>query len=1005
MLKEEVFFAAFHIFPVPAVVLLADAPKFTISEVNEEYIKVSHHSREQLVGKGFFEVFPGNPADPARTGASQLEESLLRVIRDCKSHQMDIQRYDIAVPGIDGYQEKYWRSKNTPIVGPDGSVSSILLAVEEVTAQVMAEAAGKKLQGERDLIMKVGEIFGEDNLHASLAEVLRELCIYVGSGLGEVWTTGLDAAGVNFSSRYDELDDFISHEKGMFGALAESAFQEREWKTWTVAGSRFVGIPVMNNGSVLAVLVFRSGAEWHQEMLSRNLITQIAKHIQRKKSETEFAQYFHLSKDMLCIVGYDGYFKKLNRAFTEVLGHSEEELLSQPFRSFVHPDDLDATEHTMNTIRSGKAVSRFKNRYLTRDGEIRWFEWTTTSVDRDRAMYGIARDVTAEEALEKEIGRQQRQFKAMFEEAPVSMAILKGPELIFDSANTLYYKLTGKQTLIGRRVRDVFPEVVGQGYFEKIDHTYQTGETIHEPEALIQMRNDETGELRDVYMNYMLQPYYGTEGEIEGIFYFGVDVTSQVLSRRKIEESEHRYSELIQNLPVAFFTTDKEGRIMMFNKSAIKLWGRKPAPGQEVWCESWELFRSDMSPLPREECPTMITLRTGLPVRGLDIILKQPDGTYRHIMPHPSPLLDAEGALTGVMNILIDITERKKAEEELDKLSLIARKTVNAVLITDPEGKIEWVNEAFTRLTEYTFDEAVGQTAEALLHGEGTEPKPVRRAGEAPVPFECVMLKYSKSGRPFWVEVHNQPLFDARGKLVRYFEIETDITEKRHAYDSLLRAKNETSSFARQLNSVLEDERSRISREMHDEFGQQLAGLKMSLVSLRRHSAGDPKVQQIVNSTLVDADRAIQTLRRIATDLRPGLLDTLGLFAAIEWLTTEFEKKTGIECSLSISGTSAKPDKDISICFFRVCQEALTNIMRHSGASKVRVMLTEKSGMLQLAVSDNGKGVPDSIIHNPYSMGLLGMRERANLVGGKLGIRSEPDRGTTVQLEVALPNG
>ncbi|HEY1025182.1 MAG TPA: PAS domain S-box protein, partial [Sphingobacteriaceae bacterium] len=866
----------------------------------------------------------------------------------------------------------------------------------------------RKQHRERDLMSQIGQIFGkEENVYLCLASVLHELCRYMHTELGEVWTTNMDGTELHFSSRYDALEDHITDDAGIFSSLADRSFRERQWKRSAIAGRTYTSLPVTFNQRVIAVFVIGDGDEPLEFLLGQNVLDQLANHLQRKRSEDELNQYFRMSHDMLFILGYDGYFKKINPAFTAVLGYSENELLERPFIEFVFADDLKTTENLGKRIRNGEPVHHFKNRYVTKSGQVRWLEWNTTPIRREKMLFGIARDVTSQETMEREIWRQQRQFAALFEEAPVSMAILKGPDLIFESANALYYKLTGKKNIIGKTVKEVFPEVHGQGYFEKLDHTYKTGRTITEPEARITMKSDETGNLEEVFMNYMLQPYLGMNGEIEGIFYFGMDVTWQVQARRKIEESEQRYSELIQNLPVAFFTTDLEGRIMLYNKSAVALWGRKPQVGRDIWCDSWDTCLPDLTPLPAEDCPTAITLRTRMPVRGHDLILKYSDGDYRHILPHPSPLFNARNELTGVMNILIDITERKRAEEELNKLSLIAKKTVNAVLFTDPEGKIEWVNEAFTRITEYSFEEAVGRTASSLLHGEGTESTIKNLKAETIAKreaFEGELLKYTKSGRPFWVEVHTQPLFDASGRLVRFFEIETDITERKVAYEKLVKAKNETSSFARQLNNVLEEERNRISREMHDEFGQQLAGLKMSLASLRKHAADDPKIVGIVNSTLADADHAIQTLRRIATDLRPGILDTLGLFAAVEWLVSEFKKKSGIECTFSVNGMPRNPDKDISICFFRICQEALTNVMRHAAASRIIVELVEVNGILSMTIADNGKGFPHDIIHDAFSMGLIGMRERASLIGGKLDIKSELNTGTTVQLTVALSN-
>src|SRR5690606_2989927 len=181
-------------------------------------------------------------------------------------------------------------------------------------------------------------------------------------------------------------------------------------------------------------------------------------------------------------------------------------------------------------------------------------------------------------------------------------------------------------------------------------------------------------------------------------------------------------------------------------------------------------------------------------------------------------IFNEAGEYKGYLAMVTDITERKKAEEYLKKLSLIARKTINAVIFTDPSGRIEWVNESFITMTEFRFEEVMGKAMAEILHGEDTEAATVelihQRMAEQK-PFECEITKYTKSGRPIWVKVQGQPIFTG-ATLTHYFHIETDMTEKKEAYEKLLKKENEIRTFARQLNNLLEDERSRIAREIHD---------------------------------------------------------------------------------------------------------------------------------------------------------------------------------------------
>jgi PAS domain S-box-containing protein len=139
-----------------------------------------------------------------------------------------------------------------------------------------------------------------------------------------------------------------------------------------------------------------------------------------------------------------------------------------------------------------------------------------------------------------------------------------------------------------------------------------------------------------------------------------MDTTNPVLT-----ESEHRYRQIIQGLPAAFYTCDPEGKIKSFNKAAVALWGRQPQIGKDLWCGSWKIYRTDGSLLPLEECPMAITIREGIPVLGQEIVIERPDGVRRHILSHPQPIFDAAGNMVEAINMMVDITEHRKAEDAL----------------------------------------------------------------------------------------------------------------------------------------------------------------------------------------------------------------------------------------------------------------------------------------------------------------------------------------------------
>jgi len=224
--------------------------------------------------------------------------------------------------------------------------------------------------------------------------------------------------------------------------------------------------------------------------------------------------------------------------------------------------------------------------------------------------------------------------------------------------------------------------------------------------------------------------------------------------------------------------------------------------------------------------------------------------------------------------------------------------------------------------------------------------------------------------------------------------------ERKKIISALETSEKRVRSFAKKLNNVLEEERSRIAREIHDEFGQQLSGLKMSLTALKKFSSIDNNIEPIINSMVSDVNTSIDSVRQIANELRPVLIDKLGLFAAIEWLVSEFEKKTGVTSKLYMDIDQPEIDKALEINIFRICQEALTNITKYAEATLVKVSIENRDSQLLLKIIDNGVGIKSGTLHNPLSMGLLNMKERANLIGAELNISSAPQKGTGIELIV-----
>lgn len=229
-------------------------------------------------------------------------------------------------------------------------------------------------------------------------------------------------------------------------------------------------------------------------------------------------------------------------------------------------------------------------------------------------------------------------------------------------------------------------------------------------------------------------------------------------------------------------------------------------------------------------------------------------------------------------------------------------------------------------------------------------------------------------------------------------------SQHRRAEEQLRQSHEQLRALSTYLQSVREEERTRIAREVHDELGQALTSCKLDLSWIAGRLP--PELKPLLDKTralTAHIDSTIQTIRRISSELRPGVLDHLGLVAAIEWQANEFQNRTGIKCDVRARVREPLPDQDLSTTFFRIFQETLTNVIRHAGATQVTVDLKEANGRITLEVKDNGRGIARTDIFNAKSMGLLGMRERAALLGGLFKIGSIPrSRGTRVSVSIPM---
>ena len=249
------------------------------------------------------------------------------------------------------------------------------------------------------------------------------------------------------------------------------------------------------------------------------------------------------------------------------------------------------------------------------------------------------------------------------------------------------------------------------------------------------------------------------------------------------------------------------------------------------------------------------------------------------------------------------------------------------------------------------------------------------------------------------------PLKYTQKKLVdgNYLGIVRDLTERIEAENQLQESYRQIRELTDHLQNIREEERSHIAREIHDELGQQLTVLKMDVSWLnKKMPMDDEPVKRKLKSLTDMLDGTVKTVRRISSELRPSVLDDLGLVAAMEWHLNEFERRSGIKTEFHEPEIELETNETVKTGLFRIFQESLTNVVRHAAASKVKINLSEKNGFILLRIEDDGKGFNKLQVHNKRTLGILGMKERTAMMGGTYVIESSPGQGTIVVVSVPL---
>lgn len=486
------------------------------------------------------------------------------------------------------------------------------------------------------------------------------------------------------------------------------------------------------------------------------------------------------------------------------------------------------------------------------------------------------------------------------------------------------------------------------------------------------------------------------EEEGKSLFLRGlmVDITERKIAQEVILQSEEKYRTLVEQATDGIFIADQTGRFVVVNSSGIKL-------SQYSMEELMHMTIYDLAdPEDLKKNPFHFAEMASEHGARTERKMVKKDGSVIDIEVNAKFLSDGR-----FLAFIRDITERKKAQEEIKKARELSDKLIDSLpgvfYFYDETGKfIRW-NKQLESVTGYSSDEIAAMHPTELFEGEEKD-YIAKRIGavfaEGVSDAEACFM--TKDGRriPYYFKAVLL-IYDGRPCLLG---TGIDITERVKAEEQLQESLREVRELTEYIQNVREEERAHMAREIHDELGQQLTVLKMDVSWLNKKIAsGDEMIRQKIKSLTEMLDGTVRTVRRISSELRPSVLDDLGLVAAIDWNLKEFGRRSGLKTIFTEPGRDIKLPDTVKTGLFRIFQESLTNVARHSGAQKVEVSLQQTNGHFVLSIEDDGKGF-DTLNRTFKTLGILGMKERTAMMGGTYEINSSPGKGTIIT--VSVPN-
>ncbi len=905
---------------------------------------------------------------------------------------------------------------NMPLRDDNNTIIALLASGQDVTERRRAEQAVMDKNHEMNAVLKASPV--------GISLLRERQFVWVNDAM--VQTTGYSREElIGDSSRvlYETHEEFRRLGETLYADIAKHGFGQNETRLKRKNGDEFpcilYGSPLdqfdMSRGIILALFDISEPKRIERNLLKTNQMLQLI---------------IYSSPLGIMHIANDGSIIMWNRSAERIFGWTEKEVMGQDVNTVITGIDVDI-ETELHYVRKGKEHLGNEAATLRKDGTVIHVSVSTTPLNDGAGNFlgvlAMVEDVTEKKQYEEELHRKTQLLSSIVESSPLAIIAVDSDTRVTSWNRAAEMMFGWEEEEVRGEELPVLPDEIStdvRKHFQEVSSS--GGLTSFEVQ-----RKKKDGSLIDVNLNVAM--LRDPDGNVTGALSIIEDITEKKRARLLLQESEERYRAIVESFHGFIFMCSPEHRVIFMNQKLKNYLGHDITDGK---CHEIVFGKKNIC----EWCKLEEVLHGEVVEQG---VFHQADSRWYFIIN--TPVHHADGSVSS-QTMMHDITDRKNAEAELlRRYSQVSALSSIYTTMISSESTIEQISGAIleqakklTKSEDGYVSEIQQDTGKNVIHvySNGIIEQHAERDGDKLVftPAEggaqrglgeqslrdrsCVVFSDGDSNQflscPVELEGElvgqiylTNPEYrytgddaEAINRLGEYYALA--IQRKRFERE-LARKTRELSELYTNLSEIREQERTEISREIHDELGQQLTALKMDVAWLqRRVDAENVEIKNKSEQMLSLIDGTIHTVRRIVSELRPGIIDDLGLVPAIEWLCEQAHDRTGLHYNVNSVKEDYEIDDTLKITVFRIVQEAVNNILKHSRAKNVDLYMDCCYGELSMEIVDDGVGFDTEAVRKKKSYGIIGMKERVQAFGGTVRYDSRPGEGTGVYISIPV---